>query len=857
MNYKPQHSPELMAIRHEVMVRADQLGLEPVVLGDGRLDAEIVIVGQGPGHHEVDAKSPFVGPTGNVLWNTLRQHGILRTSCYVTNVCKRQYSIDKRSELGRDEWLKWFSVLQWELSQLKNPKYIFALGNAAIDGLLGITGITKYRGSVFPLSLTLADGRTVTVQVLCSYNPANVIRNPEDEIVFQMDAFKLTNLKNGDHEQWNVNTRYDMTFDEAMAEILRLKTENKPTSVDLELTSGELACVGLTNDFEGKFDEKGVRQFYATCINFRTQLENLYTRDEEIKLLFALQDLYESLAESDNLIVQNGAFDAGFSGIKDHMNMPVSYDTMLMHHTLYPSLPHNLGFLTSQYTPMPYYKDEFDQWKEEGDVTVLWRYNGRDCVATLVAFYKLLKELKEQRLINFYNDQVKFIQNHLIQGTVNGIKTDMAMRAKVAEELRIEVQNALDHFHALVHAALPDMPSTYNPNPDSWQQLKKLFYQYLGLRHKDQGTDADARELLIKDPRTTLETREILLAVGKYKTLQKFASTYVELRLDADNRFRCVWKQEGVSSAPGRLSSASTLWGTGGNGQNQPPAARQFFIADPGCCLVYFDLKQAEAVVVAYRADIQQWKEDFDRARRDDSFDSHRSLASTIFNVPYDEVPKSDRNEDDTDYTIRYVSKRARHGLNYRMQIERFAETAGISYSRAADVFAKYHRGTPEIMRWWREQERLVKNEREIFNAFGRRWKVLQRIDDDALIPMIAYYPQSTIGDKVARVWGQAEEDDRWDMHKGRIILDVHDALIGMCKIEWAQTALSIMKGYAEQPILIENVYRTKRDPVIIPADCAISTTLIRDRKTKQVIREDEYHRWSNLEKIKIEAARV
>lgn len=149
----------------------------------------------------------------------------------------------------------------------------------------------------------------------------------------------------------------------------------------------------------------------------------------------------------------------------------------------------------------------------------------------------------------------------------------------------------------------------------------------------------------------------------------------------------------------------------------------------------------------------------------------------------------------------------------------------------------------------------MVRKERQVFNALGRRWKILQRIDDDALTPLIAFYPQSTIGDKVSRVWYLTEEDDRWDSHKARIILNIHDALIAVVKEDFAKTALSIMKGYAEMPIIIEDVYRKKREPLIIPADTAISTRLIRDRKTKEVIGEDKYHRWSSLEKIKIDAA--
>ena len=70
--------------------------------------------------------------------------------------------------------------------------YVIALGNYALEALVGITGITDKRGSVFPLDL---DGRRV--QVLCTFNPAHVMREPRMEVVFRMDLNKLTRLREG------------------------------------------------------------------------------------------------------------------------------------------------------------------------------------------------------------------------------------------------------------------------------------------------------------------------------------------------------------------------------------------------------------------------------------------------------------------------------------------------------------------------------------------------------------------------------------------------------------------------------------------------------------------------------------
>jgi hypothetical protein len=63
----------------------------------------------------------------------------------------------------------------------------------------------------------------------------------------------------------------------------------------------------------------------------------------------------------------------------------------------------------------------------------------------------------------------------------------------------------------------------------------------------------------------------------------------------------------------------------------------------------------------------RKWKADFARARVDGSFDCHRSLAADMWRVPYDETPTKDWT-DTNQPTKRYIAKRCRHGLNYRMQ---------------------------------------------------------------------------------------------------------------------------------------------------------------------------------------------
>lgn len=286
--------------------------------------------------------------------------------------------------------------------------------------------------------------------------------------------------------------------------------------------------------------------------------------------------------------------------------------------------------------------------------------------------------------------------------------------------------------------------------------------------------------------------------------------------------------------------------------------------------LIYFDGAQAEARIVAYRANIPKWKVQFEKARKDGIYDAHRALASEMFKVEYEKVPKADfldsmgRGEKDPacDHgslrpTIRYTAKRCRHGLNYRMERHKLAEVTGLPYHEASRAFSLYHTITPELRKWWAQEEREFRRTREVFNALGRRLKIIQRLDEDALESLIAFYPQSSLGDKVTQVWYQSEEDDKWpDPMYARIALNVHDNLVGIAMPKYAKQCLGIMKRYFEAPMMISDAWHKKPEPLIIPAETKMSfpTVAETDKKGRLTFREDPkgLHRWSHMKEVKL-----
>lgn len=833
------------SLRDDFEAQAQMLGLETEVFSDGPINAQIAIVGEGPGETELrhSKRLPFVGGAGKILWECADKVGMHRGNVYVSNVVKRQISLstkgNDRHVVHREELDKWIGLVNWELSQLPNVCAILCMGNFALEALMGQSGVLKWRGSV--LETVLPNGKSG--YVVSTVNPAFVTldRSPQLQPFFQLDMRRLAQVRDGKFVPYYINHIINPTYKEALAYIHDLKKSKKPIAYDIEWINLQTACHGLSND-----------PHEAICINLRDGIQNRFTTSQEADILYAIQDL----CDSHSIIAQNGSFDSYATSLRDWLQIKIWFDVLLAHHTLYPRLPHNLAFICSQYTNHPFYKDEGKTWKEGGDIDQFWRYNCKDAALTYAAYEKEMIELKQQGQDKFFFDHVMHAQPHLVNATVQGVLVDQSVKDMLKESIGEDVAKHLAEFHRLVKEATEE--DNYTPNPQSHPQMRELFFSKLKLKGRGWSTDENNRIHIMKNPQTPPIVREMLTALNVYKEEAKFFGTYVESKDSDDGRFRCEYKQFGVSNAPGRLSSAQLLDGDGGNMQNQPVKARAMYVADPGCNFIYFDLAQAEAQVVSFRANITKWKEQYAKAKIDGKYDSHRALASEMFKVPYDKVPKADWDEDGRP-TIRYTAKRCRHGLNYRMERFRLSEVTGLPYHQAARAFSLYHSITPELVEWWKEEEKLFRRDKCMFNALGRRYQIIGRLNDSVLDSCIAFYPQSTIGDKITQVWYQCEEDDKWpDKMYARIAIDVHDNLVGMCTPKYIKTCLSIMKKYAESPIFIQDVWKKgKHEPLSIPAELKVSYPSLWDATANKgkgdfVKNEKGLHRWSHMEKVQL-----
>lgn len=830
-------------LNDELSRRASNYGLDFQVGGDGTINASVVLLGEAPGENEMNSKIPFSGVSGGVMWTALREQcGLTRLDCYTTNVLKRQAVVGvdeegKVSKVSNGELRFWRDVLSFELLQLPNIKYVFVMGSLALKALTEHSSIVKWRGSVIEdheISYQFDSGIvSKRVTLICMFNPAHILRERSFSPIFQLDMQKASRVLSGKYKTHRVNTLINPTFTDAIQWCDKMIDEKQPIAFDIECIAKETACVGFANNpYEGM------------CINFRDRENNRFSLDEEKQLYKKIQQV---LSHPDSkLIAQNGNFDSYWLWFKDRIKVkPLWFDTMLAHHCLYPRLPHDLGFLTSQYTEHPYYKGEYDEWREGGDINTFWQYNIKDCCITWMCHQRIMKELVDQNMFEFFNTHIMRLQPHLTKMTVLGVKCDIELKSKLNEEISQQMIEMRELFCRTVQAVTgePD----YTPNPMSPQQMCELFYDKLRLPSagRKRSMDADNRKRLLDMPMLSEQNRNLLNILNKYSKEQKFFGTYVGMEVDYDGRIRCDYKQTGVQAAPGRLSSAATLWGSGTNLQNQPARAQKMFITDPGYEFSYVDGSQAEARVVSVIANVPSLRENFERAKLDSQFDVHRANAAMIFKKKYEDIPSFDRyefgvNTDDPNQdgaiTLRFLGKRCVHGLNYRMEAPKLAEVCDIPLSQANEAYYNYHRAFPEIKRWWSKTIETAQRYKQLFTPLGRRAILLGLNPYDNTSDLdfiIAFVPQSTIGDWVSSLIYKCESDPEWPS-TARMCLNVHDALIATNKIEDGKTVRRVMRKHGEQ------IIKTEYGDIWIPFEAK-----------RSVPDENGVHRWSNLEKVK------
>jgi len=138
-----------------------------IVFGDGNPKADLVFVGEGPGHDEDLQGLPFVGRAGKLLTQMIEAMGLQRRDVYICNVVKCRPPENRLPD--RDEISTCSPFLLRQIDVIA-PKVIVCLGACAAQTLLATNrGISHFRGQWLEFR-----GR----RLLATYHPAYLLRNP-------------------------------------------------------------------------------------------------------------------------------------------------------------------------------------------------------------------------------------------------------------------------------------------------------------------------------------------------------------------------------------------------------------------------------------------------------------------------------------------------------------------------------------------------------------------------------------------------------------------------------------------------------------------------------------------------------
>ena len=145
-----------------------------LVLGDGNLAADIVLIGEAPGKNEDEQGLPFVGASGRFLDEMLASVNLSRDDIYITNIVK--YRPPNNRDPSRDEKQAFWPYLARQL-EIIDPKVIVTLGRHSMEFFLPGAKIGEVHGHSTCKEVTLPDGTTKNWIIMPLYHPAAALYN--------------------------------------------------------------------------------------------------------------------------------------------------------------------------------------------------------------------------------------------------------------------------------------------------------------------------------------------------------------------------------------------------------------------------------------------------------------------------------------------------------------------------------------------------------------------------------------------------------------------------------------------------------------------------------------------------------
>ncbi|MCC8168089.1 MAG: DNA polymerase I [Clostridiales bacterium] len=371
----------------------------------------------------------------------------------------------------------------------------------------------------------------------------------------------------------------------------------------------------------------------------------------------------------------------------------------------------------------------------------------------------LLGKLKESGMLNLFTEVEMPLVFVLSDMEMEGICMDADALREYAQELAVSI----DELEKKIYEQAGE---TFNIN--SPKQLGVVLFEHLNLPNgkKTKTGYSTSAEVLDK----LAPYYPIVSDILEYRQLTKLKSTYADGLPDyvrEDGRIHTTLHQ--TITATGRLSSADP------NLQNIPirielgRKIRKAFFPKPGFVFVDSDYSQIELRVLAHMSGDEKLIEAFRQKQ-----DIHRTTASQVFHVPFDEVTPLQRRN----------AKAVNFGIVYGISAFGLAQDINIGRKEAQDYIDRYFATYPSIKEFLDRTVSEAKKNGQTRTLFGRIRPIPELKSSN--------YTQRQFGERVAMnspIQGTASDiikiamirvHDRLESEglRSLLILHVHDELM-------------------------------------------------------------------------------
>lgn len=382
-------------------------------------------------------------------------------------------------------------------------------------------------------------------------------------------------------------------------------------------------------------------------------------------------------------------------------------------------------------------------------------------------FYQLWpileKELKQNNLINLYNNIEIKLLNVLADMELEGVKLDVDFLKK----LSVKLQEDINKLEQTIYKNADE-----NFNLASPKQLGIILFEKLKLVDKPKKTKtgqyATGEEILSK----LAHTHQIVADILDWRGLVKLLNTYVDALPNEVNpktgRIHTTFAQ--TVAATGRLSSNNP------NLQNIPirtergkQVRKAFIPRDENHILLAADYSQIELRLIAEMSGDTAMKQSFLNGE-----DIHKATAAKVFNVALEEVTKKQRSQ----------AKTINFGIIYGVSAFGLSQQTNLSRKESRALIDTYYQTYPTLKSFIADQIDFAKENGYVVTLLGRR-RYLKNINSQNAIVRAADERnavnapiQGTAADIIKIAMIAIDKTFKIEKFKSKMLLQVHDELV-------------------------------------------------------------------------------